>query len=94
MKKTHIHVLNGTGVFQSILLKDFQSTFMYTNLKNVYSVCLQEEVKSVLLTQVPDNSLMLITEQVFLFDYSNNHNNRAMSKYSDVTDSTAEKCST
>lgn len=35
---------------------------------------------------VPDNSLMLITEQVFLFDYSNNHNNRAMSKYSDVTD--------
>lgn len=59
-------------------------------------MCLQKEMKSVLITQVPDNHSMLTTEQVFLFDYPDIHN-WAKSKYSDVADSsysTAEKQST
>lgn len=51
-------------------------------------------MKSVLITQLPENHSMLITEQVFLFDYPDNLNNLAILKYSGVADfnySTAEK---
>lgn len=77
--------MNGTEVFQSHSFERLSiHLYIYQFNKCLYSVCLHKEVKSLLITQLPDNHSMLISEQVFLFDYPDNCNNWATSKYSDV----------
>lgn len=66
--------------FKAILLWGFQPTFTYISKKSLYSACLQQEVKLVLITQLPDNHSVLITEQAFLFNYPDNQT-RATSKF-------------
>lgn len=69
-KDSHIHIANGTMVFQShswIRLSIHVSG--YWSETRLYLECCQEEVKSALIAQLPDNQSMLITEQVFLFAY-------------------------
>lgn len=69
-KDSHIHIANGTMVFQSHSWARLSIHVSgYRSETRLYLECCQEEVKSALIAQLPDNQSMLITEQVFLFTY-------------------------
>lgn len=68
----------------------FNHLYVYQFI-NVSTQCACGKVKLVLITQLPENYSMLISEQVLLYNYPENHNNWATFKYSDVADS---NCST
>lgn len=74
-RKSHIYGAEWHwGFSKSFFCEAFSPPLHISIKKSLYSACLQQEVKQVLSTQLPDNHSVLITEQACLFNYPNNHN--------------------